>query len=92
MKNKAVQIGGILIVFVALAALIGATMTFAQDDDPEATPEAEPVPEVEDTPAMPGMGMMMGMGHGRMAGGHSFDGEAYDAALADELGITVEEL
>lgn len=92
MKNKIAQVGGILIVLVALAALIGASMTFAQDD----TPEDTPVPETEDVPVVPGSGMgMMGMAHGRMQGmpgSHFFDQEAYDAALADELGITVEEL
>ncbi|MBX3059280.1 MAG: hypothetical protein KF770_22655 [Anaerolineae bacterium] len=90
MKNKMIQIGGVLIALLALAALIGATMTFAQDD----TPDTTPAPEVEDTPTVPGsgMGMMMGMGHGRMQGPRFFNGENYDAALADELGITVEEL
>lgn len=97
MKNKMIQIGGILIALLALAALIGASMTFAQDD----APDTAPVPEEEDSHIMPesGMGMMMGMGvpGGRMHGGHMqgprfFNGEAYDAALADELGITVDEL
>lgn len=100
MKNKIVQIGGILIVFVALVALIGATMTFAQDD----TPDTTPAPEVEDAPTTPGGGMGMMMGHGRMQGMQGmqdmqgmqgprfFNSENYDAALADELGITVEEL
>ncbi|HUM71370.1 MAG TPA: hypothetical protein PLK31_21285, partial [Chloroflexota bacterium] len=68
-------------------------MTFAQDDPPEATP----VPETENVPVAPGtgMGLMMGMGHGRMQGmqgRHFFNSENYDAALADELDITVEEL
>lgn len=93
MKNKMIQIGGVFIALLALAALIGATMTFAQDDAPEATP----VPETEDVPVVPGnvMGLMMGMGHGRMQGMQGprfFNSENYDAALADELGITVEEL
>ncbi|MCL4265962.1 MAG: hypothetical protein KJ069_22310 [Anaerolineae bacterium] len=96
MKNKMIQIGGVLIALLALAALIGATMTFAQND----TPDTTPAPEVEDAPTAPGngMGMMMGMGHGRMQGMQGmqgprfFNSENYDAALADELGITVEEL
>lgn len=96
MKNKMIQIGGVLIALLALAALIGSTMTFAQDD----TPDTIPAPEVEDAPTAPGsgMGMMMGMGHGRMPGmpgmpgPRFFNSETYDAALADELGITVDEL
>ncbi|GIK57105.1 MAG: hypothetical protein BroJett015_27680 [Chloroflexota bacterium] len=88
-----IQIGGVVIALLALTALIGTAMTFAQDD----TPDTTPAPEAEDTPTVPGngMGMMMGMGHGRMPGMHGprfFNSEAYDAALADELGITVEEL
>ena len=89
MKSRMIQIGGVLIVLLALAALIGSSMTLAQDD----TPEATPVPEVEESPIVPGSGMgMMGMGHGRMQGPRFFNGENYDAALADELGITVDEL
>ncbi len=96
MKNKMIQIGGVMIALLALAALIGSTMTFAQDDTPDTTPATE----VEDSPTVPGngMGMMMGMGHGRMQGMQGmqgprfFNSENYDAALADELGITVEEL
>lgn len=91
MNNKWTKIGGVLIVLLALAALIGSTMTFAQDDPPVA-PTAVPDEDSPDAGLLPGMGMRMGMGHGRMGGTHFFNGDDYDAALADELGITVEEL
>ncbi|MCP4358973.1 MAG: hypothetical protein GY796_13215 [Chloroflexi bacterium] len=82
--NKLTKIGGILIALVALAALIGSTMTFAQDDELVApvAPQEEGVP-----------GPHLGK-NGRFGqrGRQLFDKEAYQAALADELGITVEEL
>lgn len=89
MKSKFVQVGGILIVFLALAALIGSTMTFAQDDTP-ATPEPPETsePTEDTTTAVP---MFGGMGHAR-GGPRFFTKEAHDQALADALNITVEEL
>ena len=35
-NNKLVKIGGILLVLLALAALVGSSLTFAQDDTPDA--------------------------------------------------------
>ena len=94
MKNKFVKIGGILIVFLALAALIGSTMTFAQDETPE-TPEvpetSEPVEEATSGDTTPIVPMFGNFGHAR-GGPRFFTKEAYDQTLADELDITVEEL
>jgi predicted DNA-binding protein (UPF0251 family) len=82
--NKLVKIGGGLIVLVALAALIGSTITLAQDDtEPEA-------PVVEAFGDGPGNGP--GFFAHRGPGGRLIDPEAMKAALAAELGITVEEL
>ncbi len=97
MKSKFVKFGGILIAFLALAALIGSTMTFAQDETPD-TPDTS---ETSDDTAADGTSGMsvdtvddvsapeFGRGHG---GSRFFTKEAYDAALAGVLGITVDEL
>lgn len=76
MKSKLVKIGGVFLVLAALAALLGATMTFAQDETPT-TPAEE---------AAPGVGAK-GPARDRL-----FDKEAYDQALADALGISVDDL
>ena len=82
MKRKLVKIGGVFLVLAALAALLGATMTFAQDDAPAA-------PDVPAEAGPPGPGPKGNRGHGP---GRFFDKEAYDQALADALGISVEDL
>ena len=82
MKSKLVKIGGVFLVLAALAALLGATMTFAQDDVPAA-------PDVPAEAGAPGPGPKGNRGHGP---GRFFDKEAYDQALADALGISVEDL
>lgn len=89
MKSKFVKLGGILIVLLALAALIGSTMTFAQDDAPVApdTPDAEE-PADESVDAAPEFGRF---GHER-GGSRFFTKDAYDEAFANALGITVDEL
>lgn len=94
--NKLVKIGGVGLVLLALAALIGSTMTFAQTDDPDtAIPDAGQTEQTEEAApdaGEPWWGGPLGHGRGGMMGHRLFDREAMDAALADELGITVEEL
>jgi len=98
--------GGILIVFLALAALIGSSLTFAQDDTE--TPDAPDSGETEDVPDSPDVTVPEGsgfrfeerdgrggprsapFGRGGMIGGDR--GELFTEALAAELGITVAEL
>ncbi len=82
MKSKLVKIGGVFLVLAALAALLGATMTFAQEDT-----QAAPGAPAED--GAPGFGPKGNRGRGP---GRFFDKEAYDQALADALGISVEDL
>lgn len=82
MKSKLVKIGGVFLVLAALAALLGATMTLAQDGAP-----AAPGAPAED--GAPGFGPKGNRGHGP---NRFFDKEAYDQALADALGISVEDL
>lgn len=87
--NKITKIGGVLIVFVALAALIGSTMTFAQTDEPDVPDVPTDVP-ADEAEVVPDVGGFNGR-HG--ARGHQlFDKEMMNEALAAELGITVEEL
>ncbi len=90
--SKFTKIGGIFIVFLALAALIGSTMTFAQTGEPETpdTPDAGSDGEADVPDVVPGFGGF----HGRKGPGgpQLFDKDTYDAALAAELGITVDEL
>ncbi|MBK8900517.1 MAG: hypothetical protein IPM53_04985 [Anaerolineaceae bacterium] len=97
MKNsKLVKIGGILLVLLALAALVGSTLTFAQDDEPDT---ADPVTTPEDgsetedntttEDATPGFGRF---NHHGMGGRGLIDREAARELLAEELGVTVEDL
>ncbi len=86
MKSKLVKIGGVFLVLAALAALLGATMTFAQDDAPVA-------PDVSDVPAEADGSGFGPKGNHRGHGTHRFfDKEAYNEALADALGVSVEDL
>jgi hypothetical protein len=89
MMSKLTKIGGVLIVFVALAALIGSTMTFAQTAEPE-TPDVPGEAEETEAEAVPGFDGV----HGRFGsnGRGLFDKDMMDEALAAELGITVAEL
>jgi hypothetical protein len=82
-KSKFVKIGGILIVLLALAALVGSSLTFAQD---------EPVPD--DTVTIPEDGPGGRFGHGGPRGNRErlIDREAAREQLAEELGVTVEAL
>ena len=94
-KNKFVKIGGILIVLLALAALVGSSLTFAQDETPDSD-DSVTVPEdgsatEESEDAASGFGRFgnhrpRGLGHGLI------DREAARALLAEELGVTVEDL
>ena len=88
--SKFVKIGGILIVLLALAALVGSSLTFAQDEEPD-TDDTVTVPEdgSETESVTPGFGRFGH--HGR--GGHGLiDREAARELLAEELGVTVEDL
>jgi hypothetical protein len=92
--SKFVKMGGILIVLLALAALIGSSLTFAQDepdtDDPVTTPEDDSTSEDSTTDATTSGYGRFGH-HGR--GGHGLvDREAARELLAEELGVTVEDL
>lgn len=88
--SKFVKIGGIFIVLLALAALVGSSLTFAQDepepDDPVTVPEDGS--ETED--ATPGFGRLGN--HGPRGGHGLIDREAARELLAEELGVTVEDL
>ncbi len=91
MNSKLAKIGGMFIVLLALAALIGSSLTFAQDETPTEpdTPTVEE-PTVEEPSFTPnGIGPRGNFGH---RGAQLFTSEERDAALADALGITVEEL
>ncbi len=95
-KSKLVKIGGILIVLLALAALIGSSLTFAQDepdtDDPVTVPEEDgSTDETVTEDAMPGFGRF---GHHGPRGQHHglIDREAARELLAAELGVTVADL
>lgn len=82
--NKFVKIGGILIVLLALAALVGSSLTFAQD---------EPAPD--DTVTIPedGSGVdRFGKDGPRGNRERLIDREAARELLAAELGVAVEEL
>ncbi len=88
MNSKFAKIGGIFIVFVALAALIGTTMTFAQDDAPD-VPDAPPVLEAPSFGPNDAGGQQGQRGE---RGPKLFTPEEREAALADALGISVETL
>ncbi|WP_420632357.1 hypothetical protein [Candidatus Leptofilum sp.] len=88
-KSRFVKFGGILIVLLALAALVGSSLTFAQDepdtDDTVTTPE-----DSSDNEEARPNGRF---GHHGPRGlkGH-IDREEAQALLAEELGVTVEDL
>ena len=89
-KNKFIKMGGILIVLLALAALVGSSLTFAQDEDPD-TDDTVTVPEDgSEVDATPGghFGDRGPRGHH----GGLVDREAARELLAEELGVTVEDL
>lgn len=94
-KNKLVKIGGILLVLLALAALVGSSLTFAQDeepdtDDPVTTPEDGAAAEDSATEDVtPGYGRF---NHHGMGGRGLIDREAARALLAEALGVTLDEL
>lgn len=91
MNNKIVKIGGILIVLLALAALIGSSLTFAQDEPTPDDPVTVPEDGSETEAVTPGFGRF---GHQGMPGQQHglIDREAARELLATELGVTVEEL
>ncbi|MCC6605086.1 MAG: hypothetical protein IT327_17905 [Anaerolineae bacterium] len=94
-KNKLVKIGGILLVLLALAALVGSSLTFAQDeepdtDDPVTTPEDGAAAEDSATEDVtPGYGRF---NHHGMGGRGLIDREAARELLAEALGVTLDEL
>ncbi|MCP4415342.1 MAG: hypothetical protein GY805_01885 [Chloroflexi bacterium] len=85
--SKFAKIGGILIVFLALAALIGSSLTFAQDETPP--DDTVTVPEDGSETERIGRGGPRG-NHGNR--GRLIDNEEASELLAAELGVTVEEL
>ena len=87
MNSKIAKLGGILIVFIALAALVGSTMTFAQDDTP-----TEPDAPIVEEPSFGPNEIEGFQGKRGQRGSQLFTEEERDAALADALGVTVEEL
>ncbi|GJM40954.1 MAG: hypothetical protein DHS20C20_12360 [Ardenticatenaceae bacterium] len=88
-KSKFVKFGGILIVLMALAALVGSSLTFAQDE-----------PDSDDTVTIPedGSETEEGRPNGRFGNRGqrglrgNIDREEAQAMLAEELGVTVDEL
>ncbi len=95
-KSKFVKFGGILIVLLALAALVGSSLTFAQDEEPDSDDtvtipedgsETEEGGEADD--ATSGRGRFAQRGRGLRG---SIDREAARELLADELGVTVEDM
>lgn len=89
--SKFVKIGGILIVLLALAALVGSTLTFAQDEPEPDDPVTVPEDGSETEGAAPGFGRF---GNHGPRGQHPglIDREAARDLLAEELGITVDDL
>jgi uncharacterized protein YidB (DUF937 family) len=83
--NKFVKIGGILIVLLALAALIGSSLTFAQDE----TPPDDTVTIPEDGGPKPDR---FGPGGPRGNREPLIDRGVARELLAEELGVTVEAL
>ena len=83
--SKFVKIGGILIVLLALAALIGSSLTFAQDE----APPDETVTIPEDGGPKPDR---FGLGGPRGNREPLIDRGVARELLAEELGVTVEEL
>ena len=90
-KNKFAKIGGILIVLLALAALVGSSLTFAQDEPEPDDPVTIPEDGSEAEEARPGFGRL---GQNGPRGQHRglIDRDAARELLAEELGITVDEL
>lgn len=90
-KSKLVKMGGVFIVLLALAALIGSSLTFAQNEpepeDPVTVPEDDGTIDEDSS----GNGRF---GHHGSRGGlkHLIDREAARELLAEELGVTVEDL
>ncbi|MCB8975885.1 MAG: hypothetical protein H6657_00460 [Ardenticatenaceae bacterium] len=89
-KHKLVKIGGILIVLLALAALVGSSLTFAQDEEPDSGDTVTTPDEGATTEEVtPGFGRF---GHHGMDGHGLIDREAARELLAEELGVTVDDL
>ncbi|MCA9953582.1 MAG: hypothetical protein KC434_02610 [Anaerolineales bacterium] len=89
-KHKLVKIGGILIVLLALAALVGSSLTFAQDEEPDSGDTVTTPDEGATTEEVtPGFGRM---GHHGMDGRGLIDREAARELLSEELGVTVDDL
>lgn len=90
-KSKFVKIGGILIVLLALAALVGSSLTFAQDEPTPDDPVTVPEDGSETESVMPSFG---GFGNRGFHGHHGglIDRDAARELLAEELGVTVEDL
>lgn len=87
--SKLVKIGGILIVLLALAALIGSSLTFAQDEPGDSVTIPEAGSETEES--TPWYGRFNNRGPRGHHGG-LVDREAARELLAEELGVTVEDL
>jgi hypothetical protein len=84
--TRLVKVVGIGMAVVALVVFAGAAMAFTQDPD-----GAEPTTPDSTEGAVPGLGFGH-PGHGAFGRRGFGDKEAREAALADALGITVEEL
>ena len=90
-KNKFVKVGGILIVLLALVALVGSSLTFAQDEPVPDDSVTIPEDGSETTDVAPGFGRF-GQDGPRGHRGGLVDQEAARELLAEELGVSVEEL
>ncbi len=88
--SKFVKIGGIFIVLLALVALVGSSLTFAQDEPEPDDPVTVPENGSETEEFMPGPGRFGN--HGPRGGHGLIDREAARELLAEELGVTVDDL
>lgn len=84
-NSKYWKLGGLLVVLLGLIAALGTAVTFAQDD------ATEPDVTVPETPADPGNGRPDGP-RDRGEGGPFADSAIIQSAIADALGISVEDL
>lgn len=82
------KIGGIFIVLVALALLVGTSFTFAQDDDTDTDTDTTETDDAESTDTE---STERPFGRGGRGFG-SIDREAVQTAVLDTLGLTSEEL
>ncbi len=86
--NKFLKIAGVVLILTLAVVLTGVVFVSAQDETPP--PDESTTPDTTENEAMPfGFGRH---GHGGHRGQHLVDPEVMHEAIADALGITVDEL